>query len=104
MTYTITSNTSPPFSLQPASLDDEVLQNVRLLLSTRTYQIPLAREMGLICDHHGKPLPVAEALAFRDISAVLEKYEPRAELLNISFSHDHENGILIPTVEVKING
>ncbi len=102
MRYTVTSKETSPFSVSPSSIDEEVLQNVRVILSSRKYENPLARDIGLESDYHGKPLPVAEALLYKDITEVIEMYEPRAEIVGISFAHDTEKGVLIPTVEVEV--
>lgn len=102
MRYTVSSKDLPEFSVSPASTVDEVLQNVRVILASRKYELPLARDIGLESDYHGKTLPVAEALLYRDITEAIEKYEPRAEIVDITFTHDSEKGVLIPTVEVEV--
>ncbi len=92
-----------PYELDPApsSVDEEIMQNVRVLLSTIKHDVPLAREMGLSTEYLGKPLPVAETLLYQTIADTLEEYEPRAELVSITFEQDTNSGTIIPIVEVK---
>lgn len=91
------------FVLDPAppNIEAEIEQNVRVLLATHQYEIPLARQMGLNTDYYGKPLPVAETLLYQSISDAIEEYEPRAEIVSISFEFDNTNGVTIPIVEVE---
>ena len=89
-------------SVKPESKYEEILQNIRVLLSTAKYDIPLAREMGLDADLH-KPQPAAETLLYQTIADAIEEYEPRAELVSIDFEEDAASGVIIPVVEVEIN-
>ncbi len=85
----------------PANIEAEIEQNVRVLLATNQYEIPLARRMGLSTDYYGKPLPVAETLLYQAIADAIEEYEPRAEIVSISFEVDNDDGVIIPIVEVE---
>ena len=91
------------FSIFPESKSEEILQNIRVLLSTSKYDIPLAREMGLDTGYLHRPQPVAETLLYQTIADAIEEYEPRAELVSIDFEEDAESGVIIPVVEVEIN-
>ena len=44
-------------SVKPESKYEEILQNIRVLLSTAKYDVPLARELGLDSEYLHKPQP-----------------------------------------------
>lgn len=90
-------------SVKPESKYEEILQNIRVLLSTSKYDIPLARDMGLDTEYLHRPQPAAETLLYQTIADAIEEYEPRAELVSIDFEEDAESGLVIPVVEVEIN-
>ena len=90
-------------SVQPESAAEEVLQNVRVLLSSVKYDVPLARGLGLDTEYLHKPQPAAETLLYQAIADALEDYEPRAELQSMDFELDAGSGVIIPIVEVEIN-
>lgn len=102
MVYTIKGDGTAKFNPAPASVGEEIIQNVKLLLGSKKYDIPLSRKMGLDASCIGKPLPVAEMLLYQNVADMLEEYEPRAELIDITFESDNEHGVLIPIVEVEI--
>ena len=77
-------------------------QNVRFLLSTPKFTVPLDRDFGLSQRFIDKPLPVAESLFRAEILDAIEKYEPRVEVENVTFEQGDTLGMLIPRVEVNI--
>lgn len=94
-------------NLTPETVEEEVMQNLWFLYSSIEYDVPLDRALGLNATFIDKPIETAKALATTDIYEKTEKYEPRAEIQNISFSvveDEYKNGILKPIVEVAING
>lgn len=101
MKITITRDND--LSVCPGSMEEEVAQNIRVLLETVKYDVPLVRDMGLDADYLHKPQPVAETLLYQSIADAIETYEPRAELVDIDFSVDAESGAIISVVEVDIN-
>ena len=103
MRITIRGGESSELNIAPESTAEEIMQNLRVLLSSCKYDIPLAREMGLDTGYLHKPQPVAETLLYQTISDAIEEYEPRAELIGIDFEVNAESGLIIPIVEVEIN-
>lgn len=97
----IRGNENIGFMVAPADINEEVSQNVRLILSSKQFEIPLARGMGINPDIDGKPFSIAETLMAQSISDAIEKYEPRAEIISIDFAADNNTGRLIPIVEVR---
>ncbi len=79
-----------------------VLQNVAVILSTEKNTVPLDRELGISMSFLDKPLPAARVLAISEIKEAVERYEPRAKVVGVTFKQS-EDGKLIPTVEVEIN-
>lgn len=77
-----------------------VLQNVDIILSTMKGSVPLYREFGVSPDYLHKPLPVAKAMLQVEIREAVERFEPRAEVINVTFREDQDR--IIPTVEVNI--
>ena len=61
------------------------------------------RHFGLPQNFLDKPIPVAKPMLFAEVKEAVEEFEPRAEVVGISFSEDWGSpGTLIPTVEVEI--
>ena len=104
MTYIVDTTKENEINLAPATVYEEVIQNLYFLYSSTEYDIPLDRELGLNPKYIDKPIEAAKALATTDIYDKTEEYEPRAEITNIDFKADYERGILKPIVEVEING
>lgn len=81
---------------------DEVLQNVRFILSTVIDSCVMHRDFGVAADSVDAPIEIAKArLALSCIESV-QKYEPRAQIESIDFEEDPLNGRLIPKVKVVI--
>ena len=104
MRYTIDTTQEEQININPATVEEEVIQNLWFLYSSIEYDVPLDRALGLNATYIDKPIETAKALATTDIYDKTEQYEPRAEIVNIDFSVDYERGILKPIVEVEING
>lgn len=102
MAYIVTANTGGKINLAPKTREEEILQNVRFLLSTPKFTVPLDRDFGLSQRFIDKPLPVAESLFRAEILDAIEKYEPRVEVENVTFEQGDTPGMLIPQVEVNI--
>lgn len=92
----------PVFSFAPQSLEREVMQNLSLLICTARYSLPLAREMGLGSEYLHRPQNAAQALIVQDIYENAEAYEPRANILSVSFGADSATGETYITVEAEV--
>ncbi len=89
----------------PASLTAEICQNLRCILTTPKWSVPLDRNFGLDMEGLDEPTPQAQMLYRMNIIDAFEKYEPRAKVLKIEFnSSEQMNGRLYPIVTVEING
>jgi len=103
MPYSVTASEPKKINLAPASLIEEVLQNLSMILQTIKYTAPLCRDFGITGNFIDKPIPVAETLLIGELYEAVEKYEPRAEIVEITFERDESTGKLNPCLEVEIN-
>jgi hypothetical protein len=85
----------------PKSGVEEILQNVKTILSTVRGSVPLDREFGISADLIDAPTPAAQARSMAEIVEAVARDEPRAEITAVSFSGDSD-GRLIPKVKVRI--
>lgn len=105
MRHTIdTTITKENISLVPATIEEEIIQNLYFLYSSLEYDIPLDRALGLNAIYIDKPIKAAKALITTDIYDKTTAYEPRAKIVKIDFKTDYERGVLKPIVEVDIDG
>ena len=47
MVYEINGGIAPPINFAPATIAEEVMQNVRMIISTVKYSVPMDREFGI---------------------------------------------------------
>ena len=102
MSYLLTANQKPAIDLAPKTTVEEVLQNVRTIITTIKYEIPLDRDFGIDGDVIDMPTQKAQAKLSQEIFRAVRQYEPRAVIESIDFSGD-ESGRLIPKLEVSIS-
>jgi phage baseplate assembly protein W len=81
---------------------EEVIQNVRTILSTRKGTVPLDRDFGIASEFLDNPLPQARAEISTDVFEQIRRYEPRAQLKEIAFDIDPINGRITPKVKVEV--
>lgn len=86
----------------PASELEEILQNLRTIITTPKYSVPLNREMGITATWLDSPLPVAQAQLTAEIVFAVQRWEPRARVTRVTYVQDSEQGKLIPKVQVRI--
>ncbi|MCH5195951.1 MAG: GPW/gp25 family protein [Oscillospiraceae bacterium] len=101
MSYTVRSTDSFSSQFQQTDTVKSVLQNIALLLNTKKGTVPMYREFGLAMNFVDKPIDVAETIAFSEITAAVEEFEPRAKVKNVTFEKD-ANGRMATVVEVEI--
>lgn len=104
MSYQISPGDLSKIRLNETDTTASVLQNIAIILATRQGAAPMYRAFGLPQKFVDKPIPVAKSMAYAEVKEAVEEYEPRAEVVNITFREDEgAPGRLIPTVEVNIN-
>lgn len=101
MAYIVKGIEKPDIDFAPGTVVEEVLQNVRTIITTPKYSIPLDREFGFDASMVDRPVHVAQARLTNEIFREVRRYEPRAVLEAIRFEADL-SGRLSPTVEVSV--
>ena len=87
-TEVITVGRMPPIDFAPATEEEEIIQNVRCVLATTKYSVPLDRNLGLDATYIDMPMQVAKAQMVSDIVLAIARYEPRAAVTNVEWEHD----------------
>ncbi len=88
MAQVLVTNTQQAIVIAPESVLEEVVQNVRMIITTPKGSVPLDRDFGLDFDVIDRPMPVARALMEVDIVDQVGRYEPRARVLQVSWAED----------------
>ena len=103
MIYDVLAQPVKGVDFAPASEAAEILQNLRTIIATTKYSLPLDRDFGIEADMLDKPMAVAQAQLQSEIIMTIKTYEPRVTVTGISFTGT-DDGKLIPKVQVMING
>lgn len=102
MEYEVTA-TLGEIDFAPSDDLAEILQNVRTILSTPKYSVPLNREFGANVTMLDDPLPIAEAKLSTEIIEAVQRWEPRVSVTQVTFEGEGQEGILRPKVRVVLN-
>lgn len=84
---------------------DEIVQNIRMILTTIRGTLYLDRNFGLDPDLIDTPQLQAMIRYREEIVNQIEKYEPRVNVVEINFitnNNDAMNGALTPVVKIEI--
>ncbi|MBQ6772554.1 MAG: GPW/gp25 family protein [Synergistaceae bacterium] len=79
-------NADSEINFAPATLEQEIAQNVLTIFLTSKYSVPLDREFGLNMTLVDKPQSIVKALLINEITESLERYEPRIKVTGIEFT------------------
>lgn len=101
-TYEITTGRMPPIDFAPATVEEEILQNIRCAFTTIKGSVPLDRDFGLDATYLDAPMEKAKAKMVSEIVMAVAKYEPRATVTDIDWEADID-GVLKAKVKVTIN-
>ena len=74
------------YIFKPATTEEEVMQNVENFVSRIKYNIPLAREKGIIAENIDKPQEIAKAELVADILDEIDREEPRYKVSEVIIS------------------
>lgn len=102
MSYTIDTSINEDINFAPANEVEEILQNIKMILITPKYSVPLDRNFGTSQSYIDKPINIAKAMIIAEIYNAIEEFEDRVEIVNIDFKEQGEIGKLIPILEVSI--
>lgn len=84
---------------------EEIIQNVRTIISTITGTVPLDRAFPGIESPLDLPLPTAQAQLSASIFHAIQKHEPRVKVRGISYVQSTDeamNGKIIPVVSIEV--
>lgn len=93
-------------NFSPASEAEEVIQNVRTIISTVIGSVPLDRDFGLSWKYIDKPIQVSKMLFHADVINALELYEPRAVVTAIEYGDstlDLMDGSIHPRIKIRLD-
>lgn len=90
-------------SLAPESVEAEVVQNVRVIITTVRGTVPLFRDFGLDSTIIDSPTLMAQAKISTEIIRQVRKYEPRAKITSLKYDVP-EIGHLRPILTVAVKG
>ena len=79
----------------------EILQNVRTILTTYKYSVPLDREFGIAANFLDESQPRAVNLLASEMADALAKFEPRAKLREVRIESDSD-GKFWPRVKIRL--
>jgi len=105
MSEFVVSTQEGEISFGNQSVVQEVIQNVRMIITTPKGTVPLDREFGIDNGSIDRPLAIAQARMSSDIVAQVKRYEPRARVTKIVYSDSSAaiDGKLKPIVRIEIN-
>lgn len=90
----------------PKDVLTEIIQNVRTIISTTQFSVPLDRRFGIDGTVIDLPLPVAMARISAEVIRAITEYEPRCRVVSVDFEStattDAEEGHLLPKVSIAI--
>lgn len=81
----------------------EIIQNIRTILATPKYSVPLNREFGVDLTMLDAPLPIAKARFSAEVIQAIQRWEPRAKVIKVTYEGNATEGILRPKVRVRID-
>lgn len=103
--YIVDMTRPSKMNFRPATLAEELAQNIRTILTTPYGSAPFARSIGLDYEMVDEPLPILKARISGVITMAIMEQEPRAEITEILFNvndQDKMNGRLLPIIKFRI--
>lgn len=97
MEVLISNNELKAIDFAPATEIKEIIQNVKTILSTIKFSVPLMRDFGINASFVDLPVNAVKAKVTNEVFMAIKENEPRAEVKEIIFS----NGI-DGVVELKV--
>ena len=81
---------------------NEIFQNIKYIVLTEYFSVPLDREFGMNYSMVDKPMRVAEAILAQEVAMKITLYEPRAQFREINYEEEWLSGKLSPSVKVVL--
>ena len=99
--YEVTTNTSE-INIFPSSELEEITQNVRMIITTQKFSLPMDRAFGISAAMIDQPFAAARAKLTAEIVAAVNNFEPRAKVTEVIFLGNEMDGILDVKVRFRI--
>lgn len=77
----------------PATIYEEIAQNVKTICTTPKYSVPLDREFGIDMNFVDKPQNKAMAIIQSEIIQAVRKYEPRCKIVNVNYKGSYDGNL-----------
>jgi phage baseplate assembly protein W len=87
-----TANAESAINLGKMPEHEQIMQNVRMILSTRRGSVPLYREFGLPMEFLDRPAIAARPMIIAEISEAISTFEPRAKVVSVTFEERGSSG------------
>ena len=100
--YIVTASAGP-INFAPATVVEEVLQNVQTIMTTPKYSVPLFREFGVSATFLDAPMPVAMSRLSAELVTEIHQYEPRATVKKVTFTGNGLTGQLVAQAVITIS-
>lgn len=101
----IVTTDSVPVNFAPETEFEEIVQNVRTIITTYTFSVPLDRRFGISAEFLDSPVTDDGQARMQDeLFTAIRKYEPRVEVNDISFEADPLTGYMKPVLDIEIKG
>ncbi|WP_310830376.1 lysozyme [Paenibacillus pedocola] len=85
MIYILDMTQPSIINFAPATIVEEVAQNIRTILTTTLGSTPLARSIGLDFGNIDAPYPFIKTRMISEIMSAVAEQEPRAQITEITF-------------------
>lgn len=99
--YEVTANTND-LKIFPSSELEEITQNVRMIITTQKFSVPMDRNFGINSAMIDQPIAAARAKLTAEIIAAVRDFEPRAKVTNVFFEGNEMDGLLNVRVQFRI--
>lgn len=98
--YTVTTNDTD-YKILPTNELQEIAQNIRMILTTPKFSVPLFREFGLSYSLLDSPMNAAQSKLTAEIAEQVKNFEPRAVITQLN-SCAYIDGNLSISVNFKL--
>ncbi len=103
MIEVLVTGASQPLEIGASGLR-EIVQNVKVILTTAKGSVPLDREFGLDMRFLDQPVDRAKAMLMADMVAAVQRDEPRVQVLEVTVHEgDAAEGHLVPAVRIAVD-
>ena len=100
MMHTVTYNAAE-INFRPASVLEEIYQNINTIISTYKFTVPLNRGFGLDASFIDSPMSVIHPIYVAEIIETVEKYESRVIVEEVQMKVNLE-GQVYPVISFRL--